>query len=193
MRISIKEPWEKGIQWKMDLVKRDSVKSLDQWVEERNHSTHNRFKVRQPSLTILIHHLCICAIKTSWRGHLNWEVVQLNSEKRMYGVAPFIFCRWLAIFSEGDGGECLRLKVIITKYYKAFGQCINNAKSNLVFNKGVYKDSCKAIEEELQIQGVTDPGKYLGIPSIWGRSKNEALGYIKNRIRDKIQGWRTKP
>lgn len=34
--------------------------------------------------------------------------------------------------------------------------------------------------------------KISGTPSIWDRSKTQALGYIKSRIRDKIQGGRTK-
>lgn len=28
----------------------------------------------------------------------------------------------------------------------------------------------------------SDPGKYLGIPSVWGLSKKEAFDYLKGRI-----------
>lgn len=37
-----------------------------------------------------------------------------------------------------------------------------------------------------------DLGKYLGLPSIWGRSKMEALSFLHTRISNKIQGWRLK-
>lgn len=35
-----------------------------------------------------------------------------------------------------------------------------------------------------------NPGKYLGLPTIWGRSKVEALHYIKERVRAKLKGWK---
>ncbi|KAM2691342.1 hypothetical protein EV2_005755 [Malus domestica] len=35
-----------------------------------------------------------------------------------------------------------------------------------------------------------DPGKYLGLPTVWGRSKTEALAYVKSRIQQKIQSWK---
>lgn len=32
-------------------------------------------------------------------------------------------------------------------------------------------------------------GKYLGIPTIWGPPKRQAIGWIKERIISKIGGW----
>ncbi|XP_025681990.1 uncharacterized protein [Arachis hypogaea] len=37
-----------------------------------------------------------------------------------------------------------------------------------------------------------DPGRYLGLPTRWGRSKNRALEWIKEKILDKMQGWKEK-
>ncbi|KAM2364459.1 hypothetical protein ACFX1X_003414 [Malus domestica] len=31
-----------------------------------------------------------------------------------------------------------------------------------------------------------NPGKYLGLPTVWGRSKTEALAYVQSRI----QSWK---
>lgn len=38
------------------------------------------------------------------------------------------------------------------------------------------------------IKGVDDPEVYLGLPTIWRRSKKLALGYIKERMKKKVQG-----
>ncbi|KAM2676113.1 hypothetical protein EV1_002811 [Malus domestica] len=35
-----------------------------------------------------------------------------------------------------------------------------------------------------------NPRKYLGLPTILGRSKTEALSYVKSRIQQKIQSWK---
>ncbi|KAM1011255.1 hypothetical protein FF1_046480 [Malus domestica] len=42
----------------------------------------------------------------------------------------------------------------------------------------------------LDMPKVDDPGKYLGLPTIWGRSKRETLQFIKDIILAKIAGWK---
>ncbi|KAM1172680.1 hypothetical protein ACFX2G_023238 [Malus domestica] len=37
---------------------------------------------------------------------------------------------------------------------------------------------------------VEDLGTYLGVPTMWGRSKHDALAFIKERILAKILGWK---
>lgn len=37
---------------------------------------------------------------------------------------------------------------------------------------------------------VDDPGKYLSLPTIWGRSKRAALAYIEQSIEKKVKGWK---
>ncbi|XP_050365642.1 uncharacterized mitochondrial protein AtMg00310-like [Argentina anserina] len=44
--------------------------------------------------------------------------------------------------------------------------------------------------ELLGFRGVNDPGFYLGMPTLWGRSKKEALGYIVDRVKRKLEGWK---
>ncbi|KAL4363103.1 hypothetical protein GQ457_04G005480 [Hibiscus cannabinus] len=34
--------------------------------------------------------------------------------------------------------------------------------------------------------------KYLGIPAMWGREKKEALSFIRERIQNKLRGWKSK-
>lgn len=37
---------------------------------------------------------------------------------------------------------------------------------------------------------VEDPGIYLGMLAIWGRSKKRGLSYVKGKLLGKIQGWK---
>ncbi|KAL6210516.1 hypothetical protein ACLB2K_015748 [Fragaria x ananassa] len=41
----------------------------------------------------------------------------------------------------------------------------------------------------LSFKEVDRPGTYLGLPTVWGRSKKEALVFIKERTDRKIEGW----
>ena len=33
------------------------------------------------------------------------------------------------------------------------------------------------------------PGNYLGLPILWGRAKTEALAFVRDKVRSKVQGW----
>lgn len=55
------------------------------------------------------------------------------------------------------------------------------------------KDSLK--EEIKEILGVVEmegDAKYLGLPLVWGKSKKEFLGYFRDKIMKKVQGWGNK-
>lgn len=40
------------------------------------------------------------------------------------------------------------------------------------------------------MEDVQNPGKYLGLPMIVGRKKNEVFNFLCDRVRQKLQGWR---
>lgn len=62
----------------------------------------------------------------------------------------------------------------------------------MFFNKAADEDYKMEIAGALEVQHVANPGQYLDIPTIWGRSRREALNYLKDRISSKITSWRNK-
>lgn len=56
------------------------------------------------------------------------------------------------------------------------------AKSSIFFNtnsrESTRMDLCNIFGIDPQLK----PGRYLGLPIEWGKSKSEASGYIKNKI-----------
>jgi len=44
----------------------------------------------------------------------------------------------------------------------------------------------------MKMQEWENPGRYLGIPAIWGRARSTALSWIKDRVAEKLQGWKQK-
>lgn len=64
------------------------------------------------------------------------------------------------------------------------------AKSSICYNRSASTEHKKAIEEACAISNECGPGKYLGVLAKWGRSKKEYLGYLKDRIQDRLQGWK---
>lgn len=44
----------------------------------------------------------------------------------------------------------------------------------------------------LGVVEVADPGKYLGLPILWGPSKQRALAYVLDKVGKKVQVWQRK-
>ncbi|XP_062021341.1 uncharacterized protein LOC133737882 [Rosa rugosa] len=70
------------------------------------------------------------------------------------------------------------------------GQLINTEKSSIYFSPNTPDQMVRLMCELLRIEVTYNPGTYLGLPTIWGRSKKAALSYIKERLLKKIEGWK---
>lgn len=86
--------------------------------------------------------------------------------------------------------NCLVLDKILSDYCIASGQQVNHDKSSIFFSPNTPESIFLPICSLLKIPQVDNPGKYLGLPTIWGRSKKEALVYIKEGICNKLTGWK---
>ncbi|CAL2272793.1 unnamed protein product [Prunus armeniaca] len=91
-------------------------------------------------------------------------------------------------FLKAPTANCRRLDILPKWYCIASGQLINLDKSNIFFSPNVPSELRIEICDVLNIQPAVNLGKYLGLPTVWGRSKKEALSYIKERITKVIHG-----
>ncbi|KAL6200282.1 hypothetical protein ACLB2K_030064 [Fragaria x ananassa] len=76
--------------------------------------------------------------------------------------------------------------------------CVTTVSFSIVLNgnPGNFFYSSRGLRQDAAIDVL--PSKYSGhreswkVPTFWGRSKSQALGYIKDRISGKISGWKEK-
>lgn len=95
-------------------------------------------------------------------------------------------------FIKGGVEKARNLKRVLDTYCEHSGQLVNYSKSSIYFSPTVDEGLKNEISGVFGVQRRADPGSYLGLPTQWGRSKKEALGYLRERIRDKIQSWRNR-
>lgn len=84
------------------------------------------------------------------------------------------------------------LKYILVDYCKMSGQKVNVSKSPIYCGIDTDNVLSRQVAKVFGMTLVTDPGKYMGLPSLWGRSKCESLNFLETRITNKIQGRKTK-
>lgn len=82
------------------------------------------------------------------------------------------------------------LREALDHYCSVSKQKVNFAKSSIFFNPTEEESFIREVIEVFSVRQVEDPRKYLGLPTLWGRSRKDVLNYLKKRIRDKLHSWR---
>lgn len=96
-----------------------------------------------------------------------------------------MFCR--ATVEEGQS-----LRKLLDDYERISGQAINYNKSGIYFSKNVAEERRAELKHVMGVQLPLNTGRYLGLPSLVGRSKKNIFAYIKERLSKKLQGWRSR-
>ncbi|XP_062014406.1 uncharacterized protein LOC133730919 [Rosa rugosa] len=104
-------------------------------------------------------------------------------------VSHLFFADDSIFFLKATPYNCEVLLDTLNSYCSASGQSVNHQKSSLFFSPNTSPDVVLHISSILGMGAVLDPGRYLGLPTIWGRSKVAALSYVKDSIEKKISGW----
>lgn len=86
--------------------------------------------------------------------------------------------------------EMYQLILILNSFTEASGQRINLQKSGLICGKSVLESIRNNLSKILCIPLWDTPGKYLGIPTEWRNSREQALHWIKERVLSKLEGWK---
>lgn len=105
-------------------------------------------------------------------------------------LSHLLFTDDTLLFLCASTGNCQNLMQFLNTYCRASGQEVSMQKPSIFFGAknpvGLRAKVCNI----LGMQQVDDPGNYLGIPTVWGKSKRNALTYVKDQITAKIQGWK---
>ena len=88
--------------------------------------------------------------------------------------------------------ESRELVSILQRYEEASGQKINTNKSSVFFSQDTDEGTRSEVKEILGPMLDAHPKKYLGLPSLIGRSKKQIFNEVKERVGKKLMGWKEK-
>lgn len=104
-------------------------------------------------------------------------------------ISTLCFADDTMVFCEATPDYATRLKQILDTYARVSGQVINFEKSSMVFSSGIPADCKTQITQILGVQVVDKLDKYLGMPAVVGKSKQQIFGVIRERVWKRINGW----
>jgi len=104
-------------------------------------------------------------------------------------ISHLLFADDCFIFFKACAREVVCMKNILATYEEALGQAINLQKSELFCSRNTPDELKNLIATTLGVRQVLGTGKYLGLPSMIGRSKHATFKFIKDRILNKINSW----
>ncbi|XP_021726831.1 uncharacterized protein LOC110693957 [Chenopodium quinoa] len=96
------------------------------------------------------------------------------------------------LFARATDTECREIARILQVYEGASGQKINLQNSEAVFSRNVPDARKQAMCNILGVKQVNRYEKYIGIPTVIGKSKKAIFAGLKDRIWKKLQGWQEK-
>ena len=112
--------------------------------------------------------------------------------RRAPRISHLFFADDSLIFCRASLEECDELQRIFSVYEAASGQQLNKAKTALFFSKNTPRAIQEEIKSRFGAQVIRQHEKYLGLPSLVGRSKKNTFHDLKDKLGKKLSGWKDK-
>lgn len=104
-------------------------------------------------------------------------------------VSHLLFADDCFLFFVPTGQETLKMKDILATYEATSGQMMNFNNSEIFLSLNVTQDTQQHLSAFLDVRICLRTSKYLGLPSIIGRSKKSIFKFIKDRVWSRINSW----
>ena len=94
------------------------------------------------------------------------------------------------LFFRAEERKCRAMHRILTEDERESGEAINFQKSSIFFSRNVSPNSRYLVTSIMGVQSHLNTSRYLGLPSLIGKSKREVFGFLKDRLHSRTQGWK---
>ncbi|KAM6571899.1 hypothetical protein CsatA_015979 [Cannabis sativa] len=94
----------------------------------------------------------------------------------------YVYCR-------ANNREASNILHLLQLFEIASGQQVNFSKSSVFFSTNVPNATRDRLCGILRMRLADEHSTYLGLPCVMGRNKDAILGFLKDKMQKRIQGW----
>ncbi|KAM6586543.1 hypothetical protein CsatA_009148 [Cannabis sativa] len=107
-------------------------------------------------------------------------------------VSHMLFADDSYLYCKATLEESRCIQELLRKFELASGQQVNLAKSSIFFSGNTTPSVRSQVCTFLNVSEAAEGSFYLGLPSTISRNKTIVLGFLKDKVRKRIQGWEGK-
>nr|XP_027096090.1 uncharacterized protein LOC113715987 [Coffea arabica] len=119
----------------------------------------------------------------------NQKLTGMKISRSGPAISHLFFADDSLIFCKADTSQAEEVLRILEKYEKGSGQMINMDKSSVFFSKNVTQEDQEEICSRLGNIRMVHQGKYLGLPMVITRTKEQIFGYIRDKCQKTVSNW----
>jgi hypothetical protein len=112
--------------------------------------------------------------------------------RKGFRINQLYFADDCLLFCKASLSEWRSCQGVLSTYEAASGQKINREKTALFFSRNTKQEVRESISQEVGAECTQQFERYLGLPTLIGRSRVSSFNYIKGRIWSKLNGWKEK-
>lgn len=105
-------------------------------------------------------------------------------------VTHLLFVDDSVVFLEGSQQNLETLKHILEDYEVASRQRVNLQKSSIFFGKGCKEEEKSGLKNVIGIESEALSERYLGLPTVVGKSKEGTFKHVREASSSKVSGWK---
>lgn len=120
----------------------------------------------------------------------NWVPVKASGNGP--SISHLAFADDLILLSEATVSQAELMKQCLDKFCEASGSRVSIEKSKIFFSQNTHYDLRDAVCSGLGMESTPDLGKYLGVPTINGRTSKREFQYLVEKVNGKLAGWKAK-
>lgn len=105
-------------------------------------------------------------------------------------INHLLFADDYIIFGRATTREWQKIQEILIKYERASSQLLNKQKITMFFSSNAAMNVRRQILQEAGITVCGNYEKYLGLPTIVGKSKYNTFKLLKDKVWKRISSWK---
>ena len=107
-------------------------------------------------------------------------------------ISHLFFANDSLVFRRATVSEATEIQRILKVYELSSGQQLNCLKTSPYFSPNTDMGTKERVKSMFGAQVIKPHESYLGSPSLVGRSKNNTFAQLKQKVANKVLGWKEK-